>query len=120
MQAEITQKLTPEIVKEYLSTQPEPPPDHYSSADRRKSPRWPLAGSVEFWLPNNNWEEPWIGNCRNLSPGGLGMSCDIFLEVDSIVGIILYLPVGSFHTTATVRYCQKVRDQYMVGLEFLT
>ncbi|UCD28371.1 MAG: PilZ domain-containing protein [Planctomycetota bacterium] len=118
MNLEVTQKLTRDAVFDFIRQQKTPPPEEQVAVEKRKYPRWPIGGIVEFWPADGDWQSPWKGICKNISLGGLGITCDRHIEPQTLVGIIMSSANKSFHGLATVRYCQKVRDKYMVGLEF--
>ena len=89
------------------------------STEQRRSPHWLAAGLIEYWPADENWSQPWQGKCRDISMGGFGMSSDHYLEHGSNIGVALHFGDKCYHGKAVVRYCQRVRDQFMTGAEFL-
>ncbi|MHC4445402.1 MAG: PilZ domain-containing protein [Planctomycetota bacterium] len=119
MKANVTQKLTHKGLAELVQQLKQDTPSDYAGIEQRKYPRKPVVGHVEFWPANGNWQQPLIGECCDISEGGLGMSTDHYLEPQVLVGIAVYLDMACFHGLAIIRYCQKVRDSFMVGMEFV-
>jgi hypothetical protein len=119
MKAEITQKLTYETISALVQQDIVSTVEPYVGIERRKYPRKPVTCVVEYWPADGNWRQPLIGECSNISECGLGMSCNCYIEPHILVGFAIYLDTACFHGLASVRYCKKVRDKYMVGLEFI-
>jgi len=119
MKLEVTQKLSRNSIAEMIELSKTYPPEQFHGVKKRKYPRWPIQGSTDFWPAGGDWRHPIAGYCHNLSQGGLGITCDEYLEPNMLVGLALHLEHASFHGLAIVRYCQKVRDKHMVGLEFI-
>lgn len=119
MNTEVTAKLTRERITDLLCTRGEPPPDGYPGPERRRFPRWPSEDSVEIHSVNDKNQERSLASVCSLSEGGLGMSGDEYFELSAVLSIVLHLPEASFHARAAVRYCRKVRGEYMTGVEFI-
>ena len=119
MNNQVTEKLTRESLSGLLQLRESASDDQYAPVEQRRSPHWLTDDTIEFWPADENWHEPWHGKCRNISQGGLGMSSDHYLEQGSNVGVALRLGERCFHSKTVVRYCQKIRDQFMIGVEFL-
>lgn len=87
--------------------------------ERRRHPRWPFKGPVEIWPEGGDGTNVTHGTCLNVSESGLGLSCDEHLQPGSTVEIAVHLPEMTLCGKAAVRYCAEVRDQFMVGMEFI-
>jgi len=119
MNAEVTEQLTRDSISGLLVTPETGPSDELSDTDQRRTPHWLTDGGVELWPLDENWQQPWCGKCHNISVGGMGLSSDHYFEPGSVVGINLHLADSRLQGKAAVRYCQKVRNQFMTGLEFI-
>jgi len=94
-----------------------------TSLSRRKVPRWPFNGTVEFWVlqddPEGDWDESYLlGSCENMSTQGVGVRCDEPLKVGTELAIAVHQPELSMYGNACVRHCTRMHDDYFVGLEF--
>jgi len=92
--------------------------ESHKGHERRRYPRWPFPGPVEIWPVDSDGRTRWFGTSRDISEGGMGMSCDIYFEPGTPIEIALHLPEATFCGKATVRYCAEVRNEFMLGLEF--
>ena len=120
MANQVTEKLTRENLSDLLHiSESASHDDQYPPIEQRRWPHWLEDSVIEFWPADENWQEPWRGKCRNISHGGLGMNCNHYLEDGTNIGIALYFRDKCFHGKAVIRYCKKVRDQFMIGVEFL-
>ena len=119
MKTAITQKLTRESISALVQQLKDDASDVYVSTEQRKYRRKSVVGLVEFWPAEGDWQQPLFGECCDISEGGLGMRGDYYLEPHVLVGFAVHLDMASFYGLATVRYCQKVRDKFMAGLEFV-
>lgn len=87
--------------------------------ERRRHPRWPFPAPVELWVPGEDGiDEHVLGTCKDLSCGGVGISCDCELPVGVTLPIAIHQPEVTFHGYAIVRRCMRGPDGYHVGLEF--
>ncbi|UCD28373.1 MAG: PilZ domain-containing protein [Planctomycetota bacterium] len=118
MSTQVIHKLTRQTIAELLKKCESSPQDRNSDAQHRRSAPWLHDCSVEIWPAHENWHEPWLGKCRNISAGGLGMCSNHYLEPGIQVTINLHLVDSTIQGKATVRYCQKIRDEFMAGIEF--
>jgi len=113
-------KLTHQGIAEIIRTLPQNEPEQpYDGPEQRQHPRWTSAGSVEVRVLFAQSNEPRIGTVLNISEGGLGMCSEHYFEPDSVQQIVIHLPHISFHTNASVRYCKKVRGEFMTGMAFM-
>lgn len=119
MKTDITQKLTHESISALVEQFKEDASGVYPVTEQRKYRRKIVAGVVEFWPADGDWQQPLFGECCDISEGGLGMRSEYYLEPNALVGFAVHLDMASFHGLATVRYCQKVRDKFTAGLEFV-
>ncbi len=91
-----------------------------SKHERREAPRWPFPAPVELWLPNDDGSDDYLlATCENLSLGGMGIRCDLDLELNQEIGVAIHQPEVSFHGKAIVRHTTKLREDYYVGLQFV-
>jgi hypothetical protein len=93
--------------------------EHVDGPEKRRHPRWPFHGAVEIWPDGGDGRQVTHGSCLNMSESGIGISCDEALSPNTIMEVAVHLPELTFCGRATVRYCAKVRRQFMVGLEFI-
>jgi hypothetical protein len=114
-------KLTRHGITEIVRTlpQPEPQMEPHDGPEQREHPRWTSPGIVELRVLFSQHTGHRLGNVCNISEGGLGMSSEHYFEPDSVYEIVVHLPHVSFHTKAGVRYCKKVRGEFMTGLAFM-
>ena len=69
--------------------------------ERRKTPRWPVPGTVELWVANENGvDELRFGTCLNLSPNGIGITTDFELEPGLELPLAIHQPEVSLHGRA--------------------
>jgi len=95
------------------------PDDNPEGHERRHYPRWPFKGAVEIWPDGAANNKAIHATCLNLSETGMGLSCDEHLTPGTVMEIALHQPEMTLCGRATVRYCAQIRDQFMVGMEFL-
>ena len=112
-------KLTRDVIAEIVRQLPHEAPEHEGHNDPRRHPRYSSRGTVELRPVFSRQSESLTGNVMNISEGGLGMSSAHYFEPDSVVDIVVQLPHASFATKACVRYCKKIRGEYMTGLAFI-
>ncbi|MBI4582304.1 MAG: PilZ domain-containing protein [Planctomycetes bacterium] len=93
--------------------------EHPVAHERRRHTRWPFKGAVEIWPENGDGRIVTHGTCLNIGETGLGLSCDEHLQPGSTVEIAVHLPEATLCGKAIVRYCAEVRNQFMVGMEFV-
>lgn len=87
---------------------------------RRKRPRWPFAGAVELWVPDEGGAERHVlGACHNLSEGGVGVRLDEPLKIGLTVNLAVHQPELSLHGKGTVCHCSPRGRGYLAGLQFL-
>jgi hypothetical protein len=113
---EITEIIS-QLPQEQALPQEQPPPQE--TPENRQQPRWPSHGTVEVRPLHARQVSSKSGTVRNISAGGLGMSSEHYFEPDSIQEIVVHLSHASFSSKASVRYCKKVRGEYMTGLAFM-
>jgi hypothetical protein len=85
--------------------------------ERRRSPRWPFPGTVELH-PTDGTTDQWFATCRNVSETGLGMCCDRFFDVGTVLEIAIHVPERTLYGRGIVGYCQKTPAGFMTGIEF--
>lgn len=118
MDAEKIVKLTLEAVQEMLDSRrveaiPKVPPG------QRREDRWPFAGAVEVWLPENCYGERHVlGTLHNLSLHGLALRARRPIPVDTKVSLAIHEPALSCYGHAVVRHCTQAHIGYLVGVEF--
>lgn len=112
-------KLTRDVIAEIVRQLPHDALGREGDDDPRRHPRYSSRGTVELRPVFSRQSESLTGNVMNISEGGLGMSSAHYFEPDSVVDIVVQLPHASFATKACVRYCKKIRGEYMTGLAFI-
>ena len=110
-------RLTRQAVAELLASR-EAAAEPYEGHERRRVPRWPFDGAVEFRLAGGTGSPQWFGSCDNLSQTGLGASCDRHFEPGTRVEITVHQPEASLFGEATVCHCTQRGDEYYVGVDF--
>lgn len=96
-----------------------PCPENHEGSERRRYPRWPFKGPVEIWPVGGDGSKVTHATCLNISETGMGLSTDNHLDPGTQVEIALHLPEMTLCGRANVRYCAEVRNQFMLGMEFL-
>lgn len=112
-------RLTRQEIAQLVSQLPQDQPQAQEEPENRQHPRWPSHGTVELRPLHGRRISSKSGIVRNISEGGLGMSSEHYFEPDSIQEIVVHLAGATFSTKASVRYCKKVRGEYMTGLAFI-
>lgn len=88
--------------------------------EKRSAPRWPFPGTVELWFARSDGRETYaLGECQNLSLGGVGIRCDRALAPGAELAIAIHQPECSLHGRAVVRHCTKLHHDHFAGLEFI-
>lgn len=110
-------KLTREAICDLLQRRQEGA-EAFDGSERRTAPRWPFPGTVELRPDGGDGTVQWFGVCRDVSEGGLGMTCDQAFEPGTRLEIAFHLPEASFYGLASVRHCTEIPDGCIVGLQF--
>jgi hypothetical protein len=122
MRTEEIVRLTPHRIVAIIKARQEaaaiPLADH-NGPERRRSPRWPFKGAVEIWPDGGDGSVVTHATCLNISETGMGLSSDEHIAPGQTVEVAIHLPEATLCGRAAVRYCAQVRDQFMVGMEFL-
>lgn len=119
MDAERIVKLTPEAVRSLLEAHsvdahPKDVPN------QRKTERWPFAGTVEVWLPDNCFgEQHVLATLHNLSAGGMAMRSRRPIPTETRISMAIHQPLLSVYGHAIVRHCTRAPVGYLVGCEFI-
>lgn len=118
MDAEQIVKITPEAIHELLEARrPKISPE---AKGARKKDRWPFAGTVEVWLPDDCYGERHIlATLHNLSENGLAMRCRRPIQTGTRLSLALHQPELSCYGHSVVRHCTRANVGYLVGVEFL-
>lgn len=95
------------------------PFSEHQGPERRQYTRWPFKGAVEIRPDGGDGSQVKHATCLNLSETGMGLSSDQHIAPGQVVEIALHLPEMTLCGRATVRYCAEIRNQFMVGMEFL-
>lgn len=119
MDAERIVKLSPDAIRELLaetnthSHSKQPP-------GVRREERWPFAGTVEVWLPEEAYgERHLLATLHNLSLGGLAMRSRRPIPTDTRLSLAIHQPELSCYGHAVVRHCTRAAVGYLIGVEFL-
>jgi hypothetical protein len=91
----------------------------HGGPERRRAVRHASVGTVETANDGPDDEGPHAGFICNINEGGLGMRCDGYWEPGTDGHVVIHLPQASIQMRVRVRYCERVRGQFMTGLEFL-
>ncbi len=111
--------LTRDTVAQIIRELPQEQPPPHDGSENREHPRWPSHGTVEIRPLHSLQPKTRSGTVRNICEGGLGMSSEHYFEPDSVQEIIVHLLHATFSSKASVRYCKKVRGEYVTGLAFM-
>lgn len=120
MDAEKIVKLTPEVIQELLASRttaahPKPP-----THEHRRAERWPFAGTVEVWLPEECYGERHVlATLHNLSRDGLAMRTRRPIPTNTRISLALHQPRLSCYGAGQVRHCTPAAVGYLVGVEFV-
>ena len=119
MDAEEILKLSPQSIKELLEAQAvQAEPKH--APGKRRVERWPFAGTVELWLPDECYgEQHVLATLHNLNENGLAMRMRLPIPTDTRVSLALHQPELSLYGHAVVRHCTQAHVGYLVGVEFI-
>jgi hypothetical protein len=119
MDAEKIVKLTPEAIRELIDGQRIDTIPKEARGKRRED-RWPFAGTVEVWLPEDCYGERHVlATLHNLSPHGLAMRARRPLDKDTKISLAIHQPQLSCYGHAIVRHCTRAHVGYLVGVEFV-
>lgn len=120
MDASEIQPLTRNNVGRLLMTRAGAEPTSHAQGKRR-APRWPFPGTVEFWLPDGRGgERHEFATSLNLSLDGMGVSFEEPLNDGQELAVAIHEPEASFHGRAVVRHCTKSGDGlYYLGMQFV-
>ncbi|MGE3182836.1 MAG: PilZ domain-containing protein [Phycisphaerae bacterium] len=118
MDAEQIVKMTPNAIRELIEARK--PQDAPDARGVRKADRWPFAGTVEVWLPDDSYGERHVlATLHNLSENGLAMRCRRPIATSTRISLALHQPELSCYVHAVVRHCTRANVGYLVGVEFL-
>ena len=111
--------LTQKAVQELLAARASQSEGH-NGKERRRAPRWPFAGTVELWVPDNDGVEHYtLATCIDLSAEGLGIRCDEDLPIGLSLSVAIHQPEMSFHGTSIVRHRTATpKGDFILGLQF--
>lgn len=118
MEAEQITKITPASVQAMLD-------DRATAAHsklvpgNRKNERWPFAGTVEVWLPDECYGERHVlATLHNLSSNGLAMRSRRPIPTSTRLSLAVHQPERSCYGDAVVRHCTRAAVGYLIGVEF--
>lgn len=117
MDAEQIVKITPQVIATLLdsrniNTISKHPHGH------RSEDRWPFAGTVECWLPDECYgERHLLATLHNLSNHGLAMRTRRPIPSDTKISLAIHQPEMSCYGHAIVRHCTRAPVGYLVGCE---
>lgn len=119
MDADKIVKLTPDTVRSLLKAASVNVIGKAASSKRREE-RWPFAGTVEVWLPDEVYgERHLLATLHNLSDHGLAMRTRRPVPSDTRLALAVHLPALSAYGRAIVRHCTRAAVGYLVGVEFM-
>ena len=119
MDAEKIIKLTPDAVRALVEAHPVRGVPSQAPG-KRSAERWPFAGTVEVWLPDDCYgERHLLATMHNLSLGGLAMRTRRPIPTDTRVSLAIHQPTLSCYSHAVVRHCTRAAVGYLVGAEFI-
>lgn len=118
MDAKEIVKLTPEAVDEMLASSGLSV-EKEDAGSKRRTRRWPFAGTVEVWLPASAYGERYFhATLHNLSRGGLAMRAQRAIHSGTRIQIAIHQPDLSACGDAIVRHCTRNPGGYLIGVEF--
>ena len=119
MDAERIVKLSSDAIEDVLRSRAVASIGKFES-DKRRRDRWPFAGTVEVWLPDDCYgERHLLATLHNLSPGGLAMRTRRPIDSDTKISLALHQPDLSCYGHAMVRHCTRAPIGYLIGVEFI-
>lgn len=119
MDADQITRITPEALREMLDARAPGGPGKAASC-KRKDERWPFAGTVEIWLPDECYGERHVlATLHNLSANGLAMRTRRPIPTGTRVSLAIHQPELSCYGKAVVRHCTRAQVGYLVGAEFV-
>lgn len=118
MDADQIVRMTPQVVEDLLSTRSVQSIEK-NGAGNRSEERWPFAGTVECWLPDECYgERHLLATLHNLSRHGLAMRTRRPIPTDTRISLAIHLPKLSCYGHALVRHCTRAPIGYLIGGEF--
>ncbi len=119
MDTERIVKMTPDAIRELLSSHV-PPGAKPQPALGRREERWPFPATVEVWLPAECFGEMHLlATMHNLSAHGLAMQIKRPIAPETRITLAIHEPELSCYGDAIVRHCNQAGPNYLVGVEFL-
>lgn len=124
----LTHQAIADLLRSRQSPRGKPGNEEYNGIERRRTPRvsWPFPGTVEIRPLGANDDELCFATCRDVSPTGVGMTCEYAFEMGTPIEIGIHLPEVSIYGKGIVRYCAEiepdqeaeVQEQFALGIEF--
>ncbi|TWT45980.1 PilZ domain protein [Phycisphaerae bacterium RAS1] len=119
MDAERIVKLSPQAVRELVDAAAVP---SHAKQDlsKRRTERWPFAGTVEIWLPDECYgERHLLATVHNISLHGFAVRTRRPIPNGTQVSFALHQPELSGYGTGQVRHCTRAQVGYLIGVEFV-
>lgn len=119
MDAEKIVKMSPESIQTLIESRATAAHEN-DELGSRIQPRWPFAGTVEVWLPDQCYgERHLLATLHNLSTGGLAMRTRRPIPSETRLSLAVHQPDLSCYGHAVVRHCTRASVGYLVGVEFI-
>lgn len=117
MDADRIVKITPEAIAELLGRR-DLAAVAKNEPGKRGEERWPFAGAVEVWLPEDCYGERHIlATLHNLSAHGLAMRARRPIASGTKISLAIHQPELSCYGHGVVRHCTRAPVGYLVGVE---
>ena len=118
MDAEQIVKLTQDAITNLLNSRAIKSVNKDGPGNRQEE-RWPFAGTVEVWLPDECYgERHLLATLHNHSSHGLAMRTRRPIPSETRISLALHQPELSCYGHAIVRHCTRAQVGYLIGVEF--
>lgn len=87
---------------------------------KRREERWPFAGTVEIWLPDECYgERHLLATVHNISQNGIAVRTRRPIPSATNISFALHQPELSCYGEGIVRHCTRAQVGYLIGVEFV-
>jgi hypothetical protein len=118
MDADQITRMTPAVIRSLIDSR-RPAVQQKQAPGNRREERWPFAGTVEVWLPDDCYgERHLLATLHNLSAHGLAMRSRRPIPTGTRLSLALHQPECTCYGEAVVRHCTRAAVGYLIGVEF--
>ncbi len=120
MDADEIVALSPDVVMALLEANATKAVAKDVPRENRRAERWPFAGTVEVWLPEECYGDRHVlATLHNLSRDGLAMRTRRPIPAGIKISFALHQPMLSCYGHAHTRHCTQASVGYLIGVEFI-